>query len=121
MLFDMMSDKQITEVPYSAEYRRFLSRMPASEIQAIKDELNSRIDGTEIQTAGWIPGSDWSSTVFQPIYEKAANYDVAAAARCFGLMVWDVFMNRPERWTSARFEKNGEEIGSRTYFIDGRR
>jgi hypothetical protein len=31
-------------------------------------------------------------------------------------MVWEVFMERPEKWTSGRFEKDGEEIGSRTYF-----
>ena len=28
-------------------------------------------------------------------------------------MVWVVFMNRPEKWVSGRFEKDGEPIGSR--------
>jgi hypothetical protein len=63
-----------------------------------------------------MPGSNWEGTPFQAIFEKAARRDRAAAARCFGLMVWEVFMERPERWTSGRFEKDGEEIGSRTYF-----
>jgi hypothetical protein len=63
-----------------------------------------------------MPGSNWGGTVFQPIYEKAARRDFNASARCFGLMVWEVFMERPERWSSGRFEKNGEPIGSRTYF-----
>jgi hypothetical protein len=31
-------------------------------------------------------------------------------------MVWEVFMERPETWTSGRFEKDGEPIGSHTYF-----
>jgi hypothetical protein len=31
-------------------------------------------------------------------------------------MVWEVFMERPERWFSGRFEKDGEPIKSRTYF-----
>ena len=74
------------------------------------------IEGTEIQTAGWMPGKDWTGTPFQPIYEKAARYSEEAAARCFGLMVWEVFMERDEKWTSGRFEKDGEPIGSRTYF-----
>ena len=74
------------------------------------------IDADEIHTAGWMPGSDWTDTPFQPIYEKAAQQSFDAAARCFGLMVWEVMMERPERWTSGRFEKDGEPIGSRTYF-----
>jgi hypothetical protein len=35
------------------------------------------------------------------------------------LMVWVVFMKRPEKWFSGRFEKDGEPIGSRTYFRPG--
>jgi hypothetical protein len=116
MLFDMMSGKEITKIPYESDYRRFMSRMTTDEINHIETALNDLIDGTEIQTAGWMPGRDWSGTPYEPIYTKAAlsNYDLSA--RCFGLMVWVVFMKRPERWTSGRFEKNGEAIGSRTYF-----
>ncbi len=116
MLIDMMSGKTITRVPYESEFRAFMTRMTADEIAAIKSELNAKIEGTEIQTAGWMPGSNWGGTVYQPIYEKAARRDYSASARCFGLMVWEVFMERPERWSSGRFEKNGEPIGSRTYF-----
>lgn len=116
MLFDFMSGKQITHVPYADEYRRYMAAMDPDEIAAIKGALNDMIEGTEIQTAGWMPGSDWTGTVFEPIYFKAANQSYSASAKCFGLMVWEVFMERPERWISGRFEKDGEPIGSRTYF-----
>jgi len=116
MLVDMMSGTPIARVPYEQEYRRFMSRLTAEEISAAKARLDGLIDGTEIQTAGWMPGKDWTGTPFQPIYEKAARYSEGTAARCFGLMVWEVFMERPEKWTSGRFEKDGEPIGSRTYF-----
>lgn len=116
MLVDMMTSKVITAVPYAGEYRMFMSRLSEDDIRSIKAALNAKIDGTEIQTAGWMPGSNWEGTPYQVIYEQAARRDVNAAARCFGLMVWEVFMERPERWTSGRFEKNGEPIGSRTYF-----
>jgi hypothetical protein len=115
-LVDMMTGEPITQVPYVNEHRSFMSRLSLTDIQAIKATLNARIDGTEIQTAGWMPGSNWEGTPFQAIYEKAARRNFAAAARCFGLMVWEVFMERPELWTSGRFEKDGEPIGSRTYF-----
>jgi hypothetical protein len=103
-------------VPYATEYRAFMSRMTAEEIRAVNEALHNLIDGEEIHTAGWVPGSDWRGTPFQAIYEKAANYSHSVAARCFGLMVWEVFVERPEKWTSGRFEKDGKEIGSRTYF-----
>ena len=116
MLVDLMIGKKITRVPFAEEYRTFMSRLSREEIEAIKVALNDKISGSEIQTAGWIPGSNWEGTPFQPIYEKAAKRDFGAAARCFGLMVWEVFMERPEQWTSGRFEKDGQPIGSRTYF-----
>jgi hypothetical protein len=116
MLVDLMTDAPIKRVPYDQEYRRLMARMTAPEIARIKQRLNGMIEGTEIQTAGWMPGKDWTDTPFEPIYEKAARRNQDVAARCFGLIVWEVFMERPEKWTSGRFEKDGEPIGSRTYF-----
>ena len=44
----------------------------------------------------------------------------ALSAKCFGLLVWYVIMHRPEKWASGRDEKDGRDIGSRTYFrVDG--
>jgi hypothetical protein len=120
MLVDMMTDKEITKVPYEADYKRFMSLMTRAEIDHIEAELNSLIDGTTIQTAGWMPGHDWTGTPYEPIYVKAARQNYDLSAKCFGLMVWVVFMKRPEKWTSGRFEKDGEPIGSRTYFQPGK-
>ena len=93
-----------------------MGRMTQGEIAGIRQALNAMVQGTDIKTAGWMPGSDWTGTPFDPIYKKAARCDQTLAARCFGLIVWEVFMHRPEKWTSGRFEKDGEPIGSRTYF-----
>lgn len=111
-----MSGKRIDRVPYENEFKLFMSRLSQDEIEQAKARLNQMIDGTEIQTAGWMPGGDWTDTPFEPLYTKAARFNAEAAARCFGLLVWEVFMERPEKWTSGRFEKDGESIGSRTYF-----
>jgi hypothetical protein len=35
------------------------------------------------------------------------------------LLVWYVVMQRPERWASGRYEKNGNDIGSRTCRASG--
>ena len=115
MLFDL-DGARVTGVPYQSDYRTYMARMTTGEIAAIKKALNEMIDGTEINTAGWMPGADWSGTPFDPIYQKAARKNPNAAARCFGLMVWEVFMERPEQWFSGRFEKDGQPLSSRTYF-----
>ncbi len=115
-LKDLDSGKTITKMPYEADFKRYLSRLDPLEISAIRTMLASMIEGREIATAGWLPGSDWTGTVFQPIYEKASRRSYAQAAQCFGLFVWEAVMEHPEDWTSGRFYKNGEEIGSRTYF-----
>jgi hypothetical protein len=117
-LFDLESRQQVTRIPYRSTYDLLRRRLTREEFDAIWDTLNAKINGDEIHTAGWMPGSDWNGTVYQPIYEKAARQNPDLAGRLFGLMVWVVFMERPERWITGRFEKDGEPIGSRTYFRD---
>ncbi|MDE3015450.1 MAG: hypothetical protein KGI29_00800 [Pseudomonadota bacterium] len=116
MLVDFYTDKKITSVPYQRDYDCWMSRLTEDEKQTIRQTLNSLIDGDEIHTAGWMPGRDWTGTPFQPIYEKATKRNIGLAAKCFGLVVWEVFMKRSEKWRTGRFEKNGEPIGSLTYF-----
>lgn len=116
MLIAIETGNVITKVPFEGDYRRVMRKLSAAEIRAMKDELNRKIDAGDIHTAGWLPGPDWTGTPFMPLYETGAggNYDLSA--KMFGLLVWEVFMERPDRWGSGRFEKDGKDIGSRTYF-----
>lgn len=118
MLVDIMTKKKICNVPFQKQFDTMRSRLSASEFQTIVDRINELIDdaGGEIATAGWLPGSDWTNTPFQPIYTKAARRNYEVSARFFGQIVWFAIMGRSETWASGRFEKNGVDIGSRTYF-----
>lgn len=107
---------KLQKTPHRREFDRWKSRLSNLEYQAIVDDLNSRIGGTEIQTSSWMPGSDWSGTVFQPIYEKACAFSEPSSALFFGLIVWVVFMERPEWWSFGRYEKDGIPISGITYF-----
>jgi len=80
--------------------------------------VNELIDesGAEIATAGWLPGSDWTGTPFEPIYTRAARHDFDRSAMFFGQLVWYTIMQRPEPWGSGRYQVDGKDIGSRTYF-----
>jgi len=118
MLIDIFTDKEIRRVPFKEQFELLQRRLTATEFDTMVARINELIDetGGEIATAGWLPGSDWTGTPFEPIYTKAAarNYDLSA--KMFGQMVWYTIMKRPERWASERFEKDGVDIGSRTYF-----
>ena len=121
MLIDIDSGKTIHQVPYSAKFQALRRRLNDIEFEAMVARVNELIDasGGEIATAGWLPGSDWTGTPFDPIYTKAARGDYEQSALFFGQLVWYTIMNRPERWASGRYNLDGKEIGSRTYFRVG--
>ena len=116
MLYSIESKSEITSIPHAQDYKQWRSRLTDAEYAAIVAELDSRVEGTEVQTSSWIPGADWTGTVFQPIYEKACWRDEDAAARFFGLIVWDVFMQHDDWWAFGRYEKDGIPIRGLTYF-----
>lgn len=115
MLYSIETGKDILSIPYEREYQLMKTRLSQTEYSAIFDELTSKISGDEIHTSSWIPGADWTDTVYAPLYE-AANQDEELAAKYFGLFLWVVVMEHPETWSSGRYEKDGIPIRGRTYF-----
>jgi hypothetical protein len=70
MLIDIDSGKVIDTVPFARDFETLRSRLSESEFDGMVARINEQIDeaGAEIATAGWLPGSDWTGTPFQPIY-----------------------------------------------------
>jgi hypothetical protein len=118
MLVNLNTGKLIDRVPHLEQFVRLRGRLAPEEFDAMVDRVNELIDlaGGEIATAGWLPGSDWTGTPFEPIYEKAARLDQVLSGLFFGQLVWFTVMHRPERWGFGRYEKDGVDIGSMTYF-----
>lgn len=118
MLIDIDSGRTIESVPFKSDFDLLRMRLSEDEFEAIVGRINELIDeaGAEIATAGWLPGSDWTGTAFAPIYTTAARGDFERSAKFFGQLVWYTMMKRPERWGSGRYQLDGKEIGSRTYF-----
>ena len=121
MLIDVDTDKVIENVPYRRDFDALRARLSDAEFEAMVARIDELIDeaGSEIATAGWLPGSDWTGTPFEPIYTKAARQDFGRSAMFFGQLVWYTVMKRPERWGSGRYQVDGRDIGSRTYFRIG--
>lgn len=116
MLYSVDNGRKITKIPHPHDYNRWHNRLTDDEYKAIYDELMSRISGSDIETSSWIPGSDWTGTVFQPIYEKACNQDENASAKFFGLILWHVVMQHEEWWSFGRYKLNDIPIEGLTYF-----
>jgi hypothetical protein len=121
MLVDFYTRKPITKTWFPAKFRTWKSRLTARECDAINAEINRMVDankvkGKSIVTTSWLPGADWTNTPFEPIFAKAAKRSETQAAQCFGLFVQEVFLHRPETWTSEHFEKDGVPLTGRTYF-----
>ena len=111
-----IEDREIRSLPKSrlAAYRGWRSRVPDADYDRIVAELNSRIEGTRIQTSSWMPGANWEGTPFHPIYAAVQDYELAAWF--FGLIVWQVFIDRPERWYFVKPLTDGEDVRGTTYF-----
>jgi len=118
MLIDLDTMREIKAVPFQPEFDLVRRRLTDAEFDAMVARIDELIDegGGEIATAGWLPGSDWTGTMFEPIYTKAARQDFDRSAKFFGQLVWYTVVQRPERWASGRYEVDGRDIGSRTYF-----
>jgi len=108
--------KEINYIPHKEMYDLWRSRLTVLEYDSIVKQLDSLIEGEEIKTAGWIPGNDWSDTVYEPIYSKACNYNEEQSGLCFGLFVWVVFMEREDHWSFGHYKANNIPIRSMTYF-----
>src|SRR5688500_2057520 len=118
MLIEVDTGRPISRIPYRDKFDALRARLSDLEFEAMIARINELIDesGGEIATAGWLPGSDWTGTPFEPIYTKAARGDFERSALFFGQLVWYTVMKRPERWGSGRYQLDDKEIGSRTYF-----
>ena len=114
MLFTI-DGKEIDWIPHWREYEVWRSWMDQEEFDAIFEELNRRVSGEKVQTSSWIPGRDWTDTIYQPIYD--ACQDQETAAKFFGLILWEVMMKHDgEAWCFGRYEKDGIPIEGLTYF-----
>ena len=105
-LYSIDTLQEITRVPHGADFDRWCSRLTVEQIDAILAKLHSMIDGDRIHTAGWMPGSDWSGTDWEPIYTDACRGNIHESGLCFGLLVWvasacqkiDIYLNPKNKW-----------------------
>lgn len=118
MLIDVESGKVVDRIPYRSGLRHHPVAVHGGGVRwdGRTVQRADRRGGRRDRNRRLAPGSDRTGTPFQPIYTKAARGDFNRAAMFFGQLVWYAVMNRPEGWASGRYEVDGRDIGSRTYF-----
>jgi len=67
-------------------------------VRELNELIDQKIEQREIVVAGFLPGSNWSGTAWEPIYLNGCKYDEECSAKFFGLLVCQVLIDRPETW-----------------------
>ena len=101
------NSEQVEHVPHPETWA-LRERLSSREDEAILDALSGVFDralvsNERIVTSSWVPGSDWTDSPYQPIFE-ATRQDFEVAGWLFGLYMWYVAMNRPEDWACTKGE-----------------
>jgi len=117
MLYSVDTGKYVEKLPHKKEFDRWMKNLSASDYQNVIDALNQKVDLSDINTSSWIPGNDWTGTVYEPLYHACGN-NKDASGLFFGLILFDLLMRREDAvWGFGRYEKDGIPIRGTTYFL----
>ena len=116
MLYSVDSGTYIKSLPHKRQYDAWRKRISDNDYDAICEKLMSYFDQSEVNTTSWIPGNDWTDTVYEPIYHACGD-NAESAGLFFGLIVFKMLMDNDERvWSFGRYKKDEIPIKGMTYF-----
>lgn len=127
MLFDL-DGNQMNDIPHRRDYDAWRAGLTDAQHSAIMGELHRIMDQAIVSgevrgengifNSSFIPGSDWTGTVYQPIYE-ACNENFDHAKYFYGLLVWKAVMEHRAEWVFIRQEADTTRPLGMTYFLRG--
>ncbi|MGP1569367.1 MAG: hypothetical protein ACTTH0_00355 [Eubacteriales bacterium] len=104
MLYSIDSKKYVSHLPHKEDFDKWMKNLSAGDYQAIVDTLNKKINDSDVNTAGWLPGHDWTGSVYEPIY-KACGQNKELSGKFFELIVFDLLLRRTGKtWGFGKFE-----------------
>ena len=118
MLYSI-DDKQITNIPRrrQEQFDAWRNNLTDSDYEAVVDAINEYVDAVEQDkpfVSSFIPGSDWTDTVYQPLY-IACNRSVEQSGWFFGLIVWQVMIDHEQEWVFKPADSDDDVLGT-TYW-----
>jgi len=119
-IFSIKSPKKaITRLRHRDTYDQFKSNMTDEEFEGIMAALNLMIaqfpEGQQVTTASYIPGDDWTGTLFQPIF-TACKGDLKVAKSFFAQLIWVAFQKHSDDWMFLRKNSDEDQLLGVTYF-----
>lgn len=117
MLYSVDTGKYVTKLPHKRDFDCWMRNLNSSDYRAICDELNNRIEDSEVNTSSWIPGNNWTGTVYEPVFHACGDNKVESGL-FFGLILFELLMYRQDTvWGFDKYEKDGVPIKGTTYFV----
>jgi len=117
MLYAVDTGKYVKKLPHKKEFDRWMKNLSPSDYENVIDTLSKKVDMSDINTSSWIPGNDWTGTVYEPLYRACGN-NKDASGLFFGLILFDLLMRSKDAvWGFGRYEKDGVPIRGITYFL----
>jgi len=118
-MLSSIDGKQIIDIPHrrQEQFNIWRRALDDSDYEPVVDAINEYVDAVPPDkpfVSSFIPGSDWTDTVYQPLY-IACGRSVEQAGWFFGLIVWQVVINRPKEWVFKPADSDDDVLGT-TYW-----
>jgi len=112
MLEDALTGRRIDVLPFEGKFKHQRARLERDEDDAIVREIRSRLDAVPVGkaiSASWVPGADWTNTVFAPIYSKVCGCDFDASALFLGSFFQALVIEHSSLWRKVKQSTHGAE------------
>ena len=83
MLISVDTGSKVTKLPHARDYARWRKNISDADYDKVVDAINQQVDANDVNTAGWMPGSDWTGTVYEPLYYACGKNEIQS-----GLFFW---------------------------------
>lgn len=100
---------------HQEKYDVWKAKLSDNDYDAIIAELHKIMDEKDIINSSFIPGSDWTGKVYEPIY-YACGENEDNAKLFYGLLVWEATQLHSENWMFIKTEDNPDKPSGTTYF-----
>ena len=88
-------------------FEAYRKRLSDADYEAICDTLIQRFHEKDIDTSSWIPGNDWSGTVYEPIHH-ACGGNIGESGKFFGILLFKLLMEyEGAAWSFGRYAAKG--------------
>jgi hypothetical protein len=114
MLFNI-NDVEMRHVPHQQEYAEWMAQLSNVDHDAVVSAINAYIDPRDWFVSSFIPGQDWTGTVYAPLY-AACRQSKKHSGWFFGLICWQTVIYRTDSWYFDEADSSFDGILGKKYW-----